>query len=309
MAEIRLRHVDTTRRTTHARGGDPLVAVRGLTKRFSGGGTKSLFGRSEDVVAVDGVSFEIWPGETLGLVGESGSGKTTAGRCVLRLVEPTAGEIVFDGQEVTALSRSRLRALRRDMQMIFQDPHASLDPRLRVGDLIAEPMRIHGLWGKEGYDRARVLELLEIVGLSPEHSRRYPVAFSGGERQRIGIARALAVRPKFLVCDEPVSSLDVSIRAQIVNLLMDLQEEFQLTYLFIAHDLALVRHICDRVAVMSEGKIVELADCDALYANPQHPYTRALLDAVPVPDPAVERRRPTGRAASSEFAQGLSLGV
>ena len=243
-----------------------------------------------DVRAVDGVSFTIQEGETLGLVGESGSGKTTIGRLLLRLLPVTKGEIDFEERNILTMNRGDIRRLRRSVQIIFQDPFASLNPRMSIGEIIAEPIRIHGLAkGKDVDDRVR--ELLGLVGLQPYHANRYPHEFSGGQRQRVGIARALAVQPRFIVCDEPVSALDVSIQAQVINLLEDLQEKFKLTYLFIAHDLSVVRHISTRVAVMYVGKVVELASRDDLYENPLHPYTQALLSAIPIPDPVVEKRR------------------
>ena len=243
-----------------------------------------------DVRAVDGVSFTIQEGETLGLVGESGSGKTTIGRLLLRLLPATKGEIDFEERNILTMKRGDIRRLRRSVQIIFQDPFASLNPRMSIGEIVGEPIRIHGLAkGKDVDDRVR--ELLGLVGLQPYHANRYPHEFSGGQRQRVGIARALAVQPRFIVCDEPVSALDVSIQAQVINLLEDLQEKFKLTYLFIAHDLSVVRHISTRVAVMYVGKIIEIADRDDLYENPLHPYTQALLSAIPIPDPAVEARR------------------
>ncbi|MFZ0574862.1 MAG: oligopeptide/dipeptide ABC transporter ATP-binding protein [Candidatus Cybelea sp.] len=243
-----------------------------------------------DVRAVDGVSFTIQEGETLGLVGESGSGKTTIGRLLLRLLPVTKGEIDFEERNILTMKRGDIRRLRRSVQIIFQDPFASLNPRMSIGEIVAEPIRIHGLAkGKDVDDRVR--ELLGLVGLQPYHANRYPHEFSGGQRQRVGIARALAVQPRFIVCDEPVSALDVSIQAQVINLLEDLQEKFKLTYLFIAHDLSVVRHISTRVAVMYVGKIVELAYRDDLYEHPLHPYTQALLSAIPIPDPVVERQR------------------
>lgn len=267
----------------------PIVEARDLVKYFPV--THGVFARHvADVKAVDGVSFSIQKGETLGLVGESGSGKTTLGRCILRLLEPTSGDILFEEQSITRLRRRELRALRKQMQIIFQDPYASLNPRMTVGDIVAEPLIIHKLARGKEID-VRVHELLRTVGLSPYHANRYPHEFSGGQRQRIGVARALAVNPKFIVADEPVSALDVSIQAQVVNLLQDLQERLDLTYLFIAHDLSVVRHISDRVAVMYVGKIVEIADRDELYNRPLHPYTQALLSAIPIPDPRVEARR------------------
>jgi oligopeptide transport system ATP-binding protein len=243
-----------------------------------------------DVRAVDDISFDIRPGETLGLVGESGCGKSTTGRAILQLYKPTAGEVTFQGKDLTKLKGGDLRRMRREMQMIFQDPYASLNPRMTVGSIIGEPLEIHNL-AKGKAKQERVQELLRLVGLNPYFANRYPHEFSGGQRQRIGIARALAVEPSFIVCDEPISALDVSIQAQVINLLEELQEKLGLTYLFIAHDLAVVRHIADRVAVMYVGKLVELTDRDDLYESPLHPYTRALLSAVPVPDPVIESKR------------------
>jgi oligopeptide transport system ATP-binding protein len=244
-----------------------------------------------DVKAVDGISFYVRKGETLGLVGESGCGKSTTGRAILQLYKPTAGSVKFGDVELTRLGTGDLRRMRRKMQMIFQDPYASLNPRMSVGSIIGEPLAIHGLSRGGRARKERVQELMRIVGLNPYYANRYPHEFSGGQRQRIGIARALAVEPDFIVADEPVSALDVSIQAQIINLMEDLQQQFGLTYLFIAHDLSVVRHISDRVGVMYLGKMMELADRNELYENPQHPYTKALLSAVPVPDPAVERKR------------------
>jgi oligopeptide/dipeptide ABC transporter ATP-binding protein len=261
-----------------------LVRARDLVKHFP-------VADSDDVVrAVDGVSFAIKAGETLGLVGESGCGKSTVGRCVLRLIEPTSGTVTVDGQEVTALGKKELRELRREMQIIFQDPYASLNPRMKVLDIIGEPLQIHGI-GDKSAQQERVAELLRKVGLDPDYMRRYPHEFSGGQRQRLGIARALALNPKLIIADEPVSALDVSVQAQVVNLLQDLQAEFGLTYLFISHGLAVVEHISNRVAVMYLGKIVEIADAKDLYANALHPYTQALLSAIPIPDPTRKRRR------------------
>jgi len=269
---------------------EPLLRVRGLKKYFpitSG----IIFQRETGAVkAVDDINFEVYAGETLGIVGESGCGKSTMGRTVLQLYRPTAGTVTFEGTELSTLKGEELRKMRRRMQMIFQDPYASLNPRMTVGRIIAEPLKVHNV-GSAKEQQERVQYLLERVNLNPYFVNRYPHEFSGGQRQRIGIARALALNPSFIVCDEPISALDVSIQAQVVNLLQDLQGEFGLTYLFIAHDLSMVRHICDRVAVMYLGKIVEVAPSDELYSNPLHPYTQALLSAVPVPDPMVERKR------------------
>ncbi|MGE0812588.1 MAG: ABC transporter ATP-binding protein [Vicinamibacterales bacterium] len=266
----------------------PLVEVRDLRKHFTRGG--GIFQRGTVVKAVDGVSFSIDEGETFGLVGESGSGKSTTGRCMLRLVEPTSGQVHYGGQDVLAYTPAEMRAARRHMQMIFQDPYSSLNPRMKARDIVDEPLVIHRL-GSARERAERVAELFRLVGLDPAHLDRYPHEFSGGQRQRIGLARALALEPKFIIADEPVSALDVSIQAQVVNLLMDLQQRLQLTYLFIAHDLRLVRHICRRVAVMYLGRIVEMGDTEAIFAAPSHPYTRALLSAVPVTDPDAPRTR------------------
>ena len=266
----------------------PLLDVRHLSKTFSR--RKGLFGATTIVRAVDDVSFAIEKGETFGLVGESGSGKTTTGRCILRLIEPSAGEVLFDGRDVLKLSRGDLRRARRDMQIVFQDPYSSLNPRMRVADIVEEPLIIHKL-GTKAERRERVKRLFGLVGLNPDHLARYPHEFSGGQRQRIGLARALALNPSLIIADEPVSALDVSVQAQVVNLLMDLQDRLKLTYLFIAHDLRLVRHICSRVAVMYLGRIVEMGTAEALFAAPAHPYTQALLSAIPVPDPTVARNR------------------
>jgi oligopeptide transport system ATP-binding protein len=261
-----------------------LLEARHLVKHFP-------VERSADVVrAVDGVSFDIKAGETLGLVGESGCGKSTVGRCLLRLIEPTSGEVVFEGQNIVSLGKEEMRLLRREMQIIFQDPYASLNPRMTIRSIVSEPLKIHSIGGKVEQNE-RVSYLLQRVGLDPKYADRYPHEFSGGQRQRIGIARALALNPKLIICDEPVSALDVSVQAQVVNLLQELQEEFGLTYLFISHGLAVVEHISDRVAVMYLGKIVEICDAAELYANPLMPYTQALLSAIPVPDPTQKRER------------------
>jgi oligopeptide transport system ATP-binding protein len=280
----------TSREITKPSADEPLLRVKDLVKYYSVRG--GILSREVDRVhAVDRVSFDIGRAETLGLVGESGCGKSTTGRCILRLVEPTAGEIWFEGRDVTHLRGEALRSLCRDMQIIFQDPFASLNPRMTVGAIIGEALIIHRLAKSRADLTARVAQLLETVGLQADHMRRYPHEFSGGQRQRIGIARALAVEPKLIICDEPVSALDVSIQAQVINLLEDLQEKFDLTYLFIAHDLSVVEHISDRVAVMYLGRVVEIAAAHDLYASPRHPYTEALLSAVPIPDPTAKRKR------------------
>ena len=273
-----------------------ILKVEGLTKHFPGN-KHSLLGKRDVVQAVDGISFEVAKGEAIGLVGESGCGKSTTGRLITRLLEPTSGKIEFNGIDISHLSNSQMRPIREDLQIIFQDPYASLNPRHTVGTIVASPFRIGGVT-PEGGVKKRVQELLEIVGLNPEHYNRYPHEFSGGQRQRIGIARALALRPKLIVADEPVSALDVSIQAQVINLLKDLQKQFDIAFIFIAHDLAVVRHFAQRVAVMYLGNIVEIADRDTLYSNPKHPYTKALLSAVPEVDPDAigsrERIRLTG---------------
>jgi ABC-type oligopeptide transport system ATPase subunit len=271
-----------------------LLKVSGLEKHFPVRSGLFFERTVGSVKAVDGVSFEIREGETLGLVGESGSGKSTTGYCILQLLRPTAGSVRFLGKELTQLGREEIRRLRREMQIVFQDPYSSLDPRMTVGDIVAEPLHVHGV-GTRRSRRDRVRHLLDVVGFNPGFTNRYPHEFSGGQRQRIGIARALALGPKLIVCDEPVSALDVSIQAQILNLLKDLQQEFKLTYLFIAHDLAVVRTMSDRIAVMANGKIVETGIADEVYASPRHEYTKALLTAVPVPDPRRMRARKAER--------------
>jgi len=277
--------------STNGAKGNHLIEVRDLVKHFPL--TKGILFRKQvgAVQAVDGVSFDVIEGETLGLVGESGCGKSTTARLLTRLLEPTSGNINYKGQEIAHLSRSELKPLRRDMQMIFQDPYSSLNPRKTVGSIIGEPFVIHEVESDAGKRKKRVQELMDIVGLNPEHYNRFPHEFSGGQRQRIGVARAIALKPKLIVADEPVSALDVSIQAQVINLLEELQDELGLTIIFIAHDLSIVRHVCDRIAVMYLGKIVELADADALFAHPRHPYTGALLSAVPIPDPRLAKGR------------------
>lgn len=270
--------------------GDVIVQIKDLKMYFPI--TQGIIFQQHvgDVKAVDGITFDIHRGETLGLVGESGCGKSTTGRAILQLHRPTAGQVIFEDTDITEAKGEELRKIRRQMQMIFQDPYASLNPRMTVGGIVAEPLEVHNIL-KGSERREKVKELLEVVGLNPYFINRYPHEFSGGQRQRIGVARALALNPDFIVCDEPISALDVSIQAQVINMLEDLQSEFDLTYLFIAHDLSVVRHISDRIAVMYLGKIAELTDRDSLYANPLHPYTQALLSAVPIPDPVVEEKR------------------
>lgn len=264
--------------------GKNLIEVEGLKKYFN-------VGKGKVLKAVDNLNFYIREGETLGMVGESGCGKSTAGRTILRLYEPTEGSVRFNGTDIYKLSPGKMKAMRRDMQMIFQDPYASLNPRFTVSDIIGEALDIHNMAGSRGERKKRIEELLDLVGLNTDHATRYPHEFSGGQRQRIGIARALAVNPKFIICDEPISALDVSIQAQVVNLLQELQERLGLTYLFIAHDLSMVKHISDRVAVMYLGKMVELASSQELYSNPLHPYTKSLLSAIPIADPEVESQK------------------
>ncbi len=282
----------------------PLLEVKNLLKHFPVRAGILIERTVDHVKAVDDVSFEIAEGETLGLVGESGSGKSTTGYCVLQLLKPTAGSIRFEGQELTTLGREPMRKMRREMQIVFQDPYASLDPRMTVGDIVAEPLVVHSIGSKR--DRtSRVRELLDVVGFDPGFTNRYPHEFSGGQRQRIGIARALALSPKLIVCDEPVSALDVSIQAQILNLLKDLQQDFGLTYLFIAHDLAVVRSMSDRIAVMNKGKLIEIGPAEELYSNPREDYTKALLSAVPIPDPrAMKERKAARRKLRHALAEG-----
>ena len=277
--------------TTNPRDNDILIDVRGLKMYFPVTEGIMITRTVAEVKAVDGIDFFIKKGETLGLVGESGCGKTTTGRCILQLETATEGEIIYDGKDLTKLTQKEMSPIREKIQVIFQDPFSSLNPRMKIGDILAEPMQVHNIISdQEGRDN-RVRELLSLCGLNPKFSDRYPHEMSGGQRQRVGIARALALNPEFIICDEAVSALDVSIQAQVINLLEDLRDEFGLTYLFISHDLSVIRHLCHRVAVMYLGKIVELAECDELYDNPLHPYTRALLAAVPIPDPTVEAKR------------------
>jgi oligopeptide transport system ATP-binding protein len=270
---------------------ETLIDVRGLKMHFPVTEGALIPRVVAHVKAVDGVSFQIKKGETLGLVGESGCGKTTTGRCILQLEDVTAGEIHYDGVDLTKLDKKSMRPLRQRIQVIFQDPYSSLNPRMKIGEIISEPMKVHNTEPDEAARQKRVRYLLEVCGLNPAFADRYPHEMSGGQRQRVGIARALSVRPEFIICDEAVSALDVSIQAQVINLLEDLRDEFDLTYLFIAHDLSVVRHLCHRVAVMYLGNMVELAECDELYDNPIHPYTKLLLNAVPIPDPEVEHKR------------------
>lgn len=285
---------------------DILLEARGLAKHYRS--RRGIFTRQEQLVrAVDGVSFVIHRGETLGLVGESGSGKTTTGKLILRLEEPTAGQVLFEGRDLLALGKEELRRMRRRLQLIFQDPYGSLNPRMKVGSIVAEGMVVHRLAEGRAELAAKVTEMLRLVGLRPEDASRYPHEFSGGQRQRIGIARALAVGPELVVADEPISALDVSIQAQILNLLMDLRERFGLTYLFISHDLMVVRHVSNRIAVMYAGRIVELAAAEELFARPLHPYTRVLLAAIPVPDPDQARQARPAEAAVREEAPGCAF--
>jgi len=283
---------------------EPLLRVTDLHKHFPIREGLLIERKVGEVRAVDGVSFDVMPGETLGLVGESGSGKSTTGYCVLQLLKPTSGSVLFEGTELTALGREDLRRMRREMQIVFQDPYSSLDPRMTVGDIVGEPLIVHGIGSRR--DRTvRIRDLLDVVGFNPSYTNRYPHEFSGGQRQRIGIARALALSPKLIVCDEPVSALDVSIQAQILNLLKDLQRDFGLTYLFIAHDLAVIRGMSDRIAVMNRGQLVEIGPAEEVYTNPQDDYTKALLSAVPVPDPRAMKER---KAARRQLRHALSEG-
>ena len=269
----------------------PLVEIRNLKKYFPVTEGIVIQNTVAEVKAIDDISFKILKGETLGLVGESGCGKTTTGRCILQLERPTSGQIIYDGTDMDTVDRRELNKLRQRIQVIFQDPYSSLNPRMKIGQIISEPMRVHGIEPDPATRNKRVDELLSVCGLSPKMADRYPHEMSGGQRQRVGIARALSLNPEFIVCDEAVSALDVSIQAQVINLLEDLRDEFDLTYLFIAHDLSVVRHLCHRVAVMYLGKLVELAECDELFDNPLNPYTQALLESVPIPDPEIERQR------------------
>jgi oligopeptide transport system ATP-binding protein len=282
----------------------PILTVTDLHKHFPIREGLLIDRKVGEMRAVDGISFEISAGETLGLVGESGSGKSTTGYCVLQLLKPTSGSIRFEGTELTTLGREDMRRMRREMQIVFQDPYSSLDPRMTVGDIVGEPLVVHGIGTRR--DRSvRIRELLDVVGFDPGYTNRYPHEFSGGQRQRIGIARALALSPKLIVCDEPVSALDVSIQAQILNLLKDLQRDFGLTYLFIAHDLAVVRAMSDRIAVMNKGELVEIGPAEEVYTNPKHDYTKALLSAVPIPDPrAMKERKAARRKLRHALAEG-----
>ena len=284
---------------------EPMLRVTDLHKHFPIKKGVLIERTVDEVRAVDGVSFELEAGRTLGLVGESGSGKSTTGYCVLQLLRPTSGSIRFLGKELTELGRGELRRIRREMQIVFQDPYSSLDPRMTVGNIVAEPLQVHGI-GTRRARRKTVQELLEVVGFNPEYTNRYPHEFSGGQRQRIGIARALALNPKLIVCDEPVSALDVSIQAQILNLLKDLQRDFGLSYLFVAHDLAVVRAVSDDIAVMEKGRLVEAGPADRVYSRPEHEYTKALLAAVPVPDPRRMRER---KAERRRFAHAVAVAV
>ena len=283
----------------------PILTVTDLHKHFPIREGLLFDRKIGELKAVDGVSFDIAAGETLGLVGESGSGKSTTGYCVLQLLKPTSGSIRFEGTELTTLGREEMRRVRREMQIVFQDPYSSLDPRMTVGDIVGEPLVVHGI-GTRRDRTARIRELLDVVGFDPGFTNRYPHEFSGGQRQRIGIARALALSPKLIVCDEPVSALDVSIQAQILNLLKDLQRDFELTYLFIAHDLAVVRTMSDRIAVMTKGELVEIGPAEEVYTNPKHDYTKALLSAVPIPDPRAMKER---KAARRKLRHALAEGV